>query len=765
MKAKALSVKECVWMSEECHLVEIPHEATQRDSLCLPNIFQKSKKVKPLTKTQTSTNCQVYYTARELLLEVLDREAIWELVRRASGVKAGANRQSHCQSREHSIDLSEEEYAEAVTWFSIVLQSSLSVGQNCSFGPELNVKLDGWQGVLKRNSIQAKLLSLTRLEDGDKLEVLSAFCGHITRRYQALHTPGSNLAVKKYRLSSQQDHCSLHLALLCDLSSGFICNMYLYCPEQLQRQSKKSVVEQVVKHLLRPFCSHRRVVQLDRSAWMEGRLTDILSGLGLTVHFVPAVKSSPSEESMSELVAHLQGWTGPALVPLSDPKGTVVDVFLPGLWVTLHVICINTFVLHTLQSQSSGRKITLTQFTRTLATQLAVDGSIPVPVLPRLNSSSCQETSVTNMSKQRTNPNSCGQVMEKDKHRCSSAARLQDGWNRPGVCGLDNFGNSCYLNAVLQCLCSTVPLVEHLLNQDTRKELAKSKCRVAEVFVRLLEEMWLGRSSSCAPVEARSMLCSMLPQFNNYSQQDAQELLIFLLNALNDDLKKVAKHQTHSSVQQPRQEQNRKCAIESTIVSCLFEGQLRYITLCMHCDHQAYSTQAFTVLSLPIPAGILKCSIQDCLSLFFEQTFLTGGEQLLCSVCGMRTETTVLTCLDKPPEILMLHLKRFGCKGKKQVKLRTNVAFSMKLDLTPFLSSSVQNASYSSYHLYAVVNHTGHLNMGHYTALCHHASAQTWHCFDDSFVRELQDSQVQSPNAYMLLYSRKPFQKPTIHGV
>lgn len=386
-------------MSEECHLVEIPHEAAQRDSICLPNIFQKSKKVKPFHKTQTSTNCQVYYTARELLLEVLDREAIWELIRRASGVKAGANRQSHCQSREQSIDVSEEEHAEAVTWFSIVLQSGLSVGQNCSFGHELNVKLDGWQGVLKRNSIQAKLLSLTRLEDGDKLEVLSVFCGHISRRYQALHTPGANLAVKKYRLSSQQDHCSLHLALLCDLSSGFICNMYLYCPERLRRQNKKSVVEQVVRHLLRPFCSHRHVLQLDSSAWMEGRLTDILSGLGLTIHFVKSPPPSPSEESMSELVAHLQGWTGPALVPLSDTKGPVADAFLPGLWVTLHVICINTFVLHTLQS--SGRKVTLTQFTRTLASQLAVDGSIPVPVLPRLNSSSCQETSVTAVSKQR----------------------------------------------------------------------------------------------------------------------------------------------------------------------------------------------------------------------------------------------------------------------------------------------------------------------------------------------------------------------------
>uniref|UniRef100_A0A665V5K6 ubiquitinyl hydrolase 1 n=1 Tax=Echeneis naucrates TaxID=173247 RepID=A0A665V5K6_ECHNA len=347
-------------------------------------------------------------------------------------------------------------------------------------------------------------------------------------------------------------------------------------------------------------------------------------------------------------------------------------------------------------------------------------------------------TLLTDISMVLANTSRCVQGTEEERR----------GWNRPGVCGLNNSGNSCYLNAVLQCLCSTVPLVEHLLNQETRKD-----CRVAEIFVGLLEDMWLGRSSSCAPVEAKSVLCSILPQFNNYLQQDAQELLLSLLNTLHDNLKKVRKSLS-------------VCLQDSTIVSHLFEGQLSYRTLCMHCNYQTHSTQTFTVLSIPIPPAIIKCSLeQDCLSLFFERTVLTGGEQMLCSVCGLRRETGVLTCLEKPPEILMLHLKRFGRKGKNQVKLRTNVAFSMKLDLTPFVSSSVQSTSYSSYRLYAVVNHAGHLNMGHYTALCHNALSQTWHSFDDLVVREVQDSLVQSPNAYLLLYSRKRFQKPKIHGL
>nr|XP_049573836.1 putative ubiquitin carboxyl-terminal hydrolase 50 [Syngnathus scovelli] len=278
--------------------------------------------------------------------------------------------------------------------------------------------------------------------------------------------------------------------------------------------------------------------------------------------------------------------------------------------------------------------------------------------------------------------------------------------------------------------------------------------------------MWLGRSSSCAPVEARNVLCSILPQFNNHSQQDAQELLLLLFNALHEDLKKVGRRKMRFSKQLQDQERNYATGVgESTIVSKLFEGTLSYVTVCMRCDQQTLNMQMFTVLSLPIPTHISKCSIQDCLSLFFKQSLLTGGEKILCSACELTEETALLTYLDKPPEILVLHLKRFGCKGKNQVKLRTNVIFSTELDLSLFVSSSAQKTSCSSYRLYAVVNHAGHLNMGHYTALCHNTLTQTWHRFDDSAVRELHDSHVQTPDAYVLLYSRKPFQKPKIVGL
>lgn len=398
MKAKALSVKECDWVSEDCHLVGDPPGDSHRETLCLPNIF-RSKKVKPFSRTQpTGPAYQVYYTARELLLEVLDRGAMQELIRRGSALRCGPPRPSNAQKREPGALFSEEDYTEMLTCFCTVLQDGLSVGES-----KLSLGLEGWKGVLKRNCFQSCLLELSRLQDQEKLEALSAFCGHVTKRYQGLYTPGENLAVKKYKLWYQQTPCALHLALLYDISSGFICNMYLYVPEQLQRRRRKPVVVQVVEQLIRPLCSHRHLVWLDICVRMEGKLVDIFSHSGVKIRTEPSAPAETASKfySLSLLAAHLKGWTGPALLfPTSDTRRSRADVLLPGLWVTLHTIYINTFVLHTLQS--SGRQVQLTQFTRTLASQLGLENSAGVPVLPQLNSTSYQEMQcLTNVLKQR----------------------------------------------------------------------------------------------------------------------------------------------------------------------------------------------------------------------------------------------------------------------------------------------------------------------------------------------------------------------------
>ena len=73
------------------------------------------------------------------------------------------------------------------------------------------------------------------------------------------------------------------------------------------------------------------------------------------------------------------------------------------------------------------------------------------------------------------------------------------------------------------------------------------------------------------------------------------------------------------------------------------------------------------------------------------------------------------------------------------------------------------------YDLYGVVNHSGTLNFGHYTANCFNEARQKWLYYNDSSVSEIKPfnpatptdhhlkSEVVTAKAYILFYRRRNF--------
>jgi len=139
-----------------------------------------------------------------------------------------------------------------------------------------------------------------------------------------------------------------------------------------------------------------------------------------------------------------------------------------------------------------------------------------------------------------------------------------------------------------------------------------------------------------------------------------------------------------------------------------------------------------------------ECSIYSCLNNFTQSELLTGQNKWACDSCTeikrrnsaensdcstSSKKFTVYSAASKqlllfcPPAVLTLHLKRFqqtlsGCK-----KLNKHVSFPLDLDLAAFCSSTsiaMPNVSVGQekilYSLYGVVEHSGRLQGGHYTA-------------------------------------------------
>jgi hypothetical protein len=114
-----------------------------------------------------------------------------------------------------------------------------------------------------------------------------------------------------------------------------------------------------------------------------------------------------------------------------------------------------------------------------------------------------------------------------------------------GETGLQNLGNTCFMNSALQCLSNCPPLRQFFLSKEFKADLNRSnplgcKGRLAEVYAELVAEMWKG-VSFVSPREFKSVISEFAPQFSGYQQHDSQELLCFVLDGLHEDLNRVKK--------------------------------------------------------------------------------------------------------------------------------------------------------------------------------------------------------------------------------
>nr|XP_056722057.1 inactive ubiquitin carboxyl-terminal hydrolase 50 [Euleptes europaea] len=325
-----------------------------------------------------------------------------------------------------------------------------------------------------------------------------------------------------------------------------------------------------------------------------------------------------------------------------------------------------------------------------------------------------------------------------------------------GLTGLRNLGNTCYMNAVIQCLCSVSPLVEYFLSGKYTTSLDKENGEIATAFAYLMNDMWLGDFNCVSPEVFRLVIGERYPAFLKKTQQDAQEFLIYVLNELHEALKKSSKRRNQGTTSTAWE--SRPSVTESSIITRLFEGHLSYYIMCLECQTTTYKNEIFTVLSLPIPYET-ECSLEECLECFFQQDMLTWNNQITCSSCGTKQDAAVKASIAKAPRVVIFHLKRFDCQGSYKKKLKTDIYYPLNnLDLSPYIYPLFRkNPKYS---LFAVVNHFGDLDGGHYTAFCKHTGSQNWYNFDDSRISEISESALQTPAAYLLFYSNQSFSVP-----
>ena len=98
--------------------------------------------------------------------------------------------------------------------------------------------------------------------------------------------------------------------------------------------------------------------------------------------------------------------------------------------------------------------------------------------------------------------------------------------------GLNNLGNTCFMNSALQCLSATSSLTSYFLRGEWENELNTSnplgmEGLIPKAYANLIENLWLSNlhTSSYAPREFKYIIGQRNPTFVGYGQQDSHVIL------------------------------------------------------------------------------------------------------------------------------------------------------------------------------------------------------------------------------------------------
>ena len=172
------------------------------------------------------------------------------------------------------------------------------------------------------------------------------------------------------------------------------------------------------------------------------------------------------------------------------------------------------------------------------------------------------------------------------------------------VTGLQNIGNTCYMNSALQCLIHCESLSKYFLELDLAA--VPSKKVILSAYIRLIQDM-CRKQSVISPNELKKAVSKKNTYFAGYHQHDSQEFLSFLLASLHEELNENPPNRdsrsSKSTADSESSEENWKRFKETnkSVVSDLLFGQLKSTVTCQGCFHQSETFDNFNCLSLPIP--------------------------------------------------------------------------------------------------------------------------------------------------------------------